>query len=457
MFIIYYKNNYLTTVKENNFLDRVYISIENDIKRRKIMKKLIIAVMSLLLVCSIAFANGAEESTSSGPVTVTFWNGYTGSDRPVLEDLVNQFNESQDEVYIDMLIMPWDTLYQRLMTSFIAGDGPDLIGFNIDRFAEYASAGRLLDLTSYIESSDVISADVMAPALYNAGKYNGVQYAVPMSSTAVAMYYNKDHFRAAGLDPDNPPQTLEELFDAWDKLIVKDENGNVTQYAQAIGVRSTVAMIPAFMWLYGADYIDENGDVVINSPEAVECMTMLQEAFAKGVSPVGLTGQEADNLFSAGVASIEWNGPWAYNGFVDAGIDVGVCELPSGVEGRKATIGGDSVLVINKDSKVADAAWAFIEYWNSPDTQRQWSSGTGAPPTRMDMSDDEELLSANPNIAVFLAASENARIFMAGQTLASRFDTEALVPLYESIARGMETPEEALATAEATMNSILGK
>ena len=331
MFIVYYKNNYLITIKENNFLDRVYISIENDIKRRKIMKKLIIAVMSLLLVCSLCFANGAGESTS-GPVTVTFWNGYTGSDRPVLEDLVNQFNESQDEVYIDMLIMPWDTLYQRLMTSFIAGDGPDLIGFNIDRFAEYASAGRLLDLTSYIESSDVVSEDVMAPALYNAGKYNGVQYAVPMSSTAVAMYYNKDHFRAAGLDPDNPPQTLEELFDAWDKLIVKDENGNVTQYAQAIGVRSTVAMIPAFMWLYGADYIDADGNVVINSPEAVECMTMLQEAFAKGVSPVGLTGQEADNLFSAGVASIEWNGPWAYNGFVDAGIDVGVCELPSGVD-----------------------------------------------------------------------------------------------------------------------------
>ena len=52
---------------------------------------------------------------------------------------------------------------------------------------------------------------------------------------------------------------------------------------------------------------------------------------------------------------------------------------------------------------------------------------------------------------------QNARIFMAGQTLASRFDTEALVPLYESIARGMATPEDALATAEATMNSILGK
>lgn len=274
------------------------------------MKKLIIAALVLLIACSsFCFAGGSSEN-SSGPVTVTFWNGYTGSDRPVLEQIVNDYNSSQSEVYIDMLIMPWDTLYQRLMTSFIAGDGPDLIGFNIDRFGEYASAGRLYDLTDFIESSDVVSADVMAPALYSAGNYNGVQYAVPMSSTAVAMYYNKDHFREAGLDPDNPPETLEELYDAWSKLIKKDAGGNVVQYAQAIGVKSTVAMIPAFMWLYGADYLDANNNVVINSEEAVECMAMLQQAFAAGVSPVGLTGQEADNLFAAGVASIEWNGPW---------------------------------------------------------------------------------------------------------------------------------------------------
>ena len=421
------------------------------------MKKLIIAVMSLLLVCSLVFANGAEESTSSGPVTVTFWNSFTGSDRPYLEQIVSEFNESQDEVFVDMLIMPQDTLYQRLMTSFIAGDAPDLIAIGIDRLAEYASADRLLDLGSYIESSDVISADIMAPAVYNAGNYKGIQYAVPMTANSVAMYYNKDHFRAAGLDPNNPPQTLEELFDAWDKLIVKDENGNVTQYAQAIGVRSTVAMIPAFMWLYGADYIDENGDVVINSPEAVECMTMLQEAFAKGVSPVGLTGQEADNLFSAGVASIEWNGPWAYNGFVDAGIDVGLCLLPTGIDGQRATIGDGSVYVINKDSDNSSSAFKFIEYWNTPDVQREWAIGTGAPPTRTDMSNDEELLNANPNIGVFLEASNTSRVLMPGQTVNSRIDTEALVPLYESIARGMETPEDALATAEATMNSILGK
>lgn len=425
------------------------------LKGDKTMKRILVTLL-VALTCFCIFANGSSETSAEGPVTVTFWNGYTGPDRTVLEQIVNDFNASQSDVYIDMLIMPWDTLYQRLMTSFIAGDGPDLIGFNIDRLAEYASAGRLLDLGPYIENSEVIDPQIMAPALYGAGSYNGVQYAVPMSSTAVAMYYNKDHFRAAGLDPENPPQTLEELFDAWDKLIIKDASGNVTQYAQAIGVRSTVAMIPAFMWLYGADYIDAQGNVVINSPEAVECLTMLQEAFAKGVSPVGLTGQEADNLFAAGVASIEFNGPWAYQGFADAGIDVGVAVLPSGVDGVKATVGGDSVLVINKDSEVPEAAFSFIEYWNSPDVQRQWAVGTGAPPTRMDMISDEEMLTANPNIGVFLEASQDARIFMAGQTLSSRFDAEALVPLYESISRGTATVEDALATAEATMNSILG-
>ena len=415
-----------------------------------------IGLLLLVLLLSLAlFANGNSETSEK--TTVVFWHPYgdgswTGD---YMNNVIEEFEALNPDIVIEsQAYADYASIIEGLQRAVAADQMPSLvtIGYGYDRYV--LNSGKAVPFNAFLEQStfDDFFEQALAPTVFD-----GDVYGIPFALSVPVVFYHSELFSEAGLDPDNPPQTLEELFDAWDKLIVKDENGNVTQYAQAIGVRSTVAMIPAFMWLYGADYIDADGNVVINSPEAVECMTMLQEAFAKGVSPVGLTGQEADNLFSAGVASIEWNGPWAYNGFVDAGIDVGVCELPSGVDGRKATIGGDSVLVINKDSKVADAAWAFIEYWNSPDTQRQWSSGTGAPPTRMDMSDDEELLSANPNIAVFLAASENARIFMAGQTLASRFDTEALVPLYESIARGMATPEEALATAEATMNSILGK
>jgi ABC-type glycerol-3-phosphate transport system substrate-binding protein len=214
-------------------------------------------------------------------------------------------------------------------------------------------------------------------------------------------------------------------------------------------------MIPVFMWMYGADYI-KDGKSVLDSPQAVQAMEMLAQAYKNNVSPLGLTGQEADNLFSAGKAAIEFNGPWAIPGFRGAGIDLGIAEVPAGKNGRK-TWGGDTILCISKDSKVKDAAWNFIEYWNSPDTQRTWALKVGFPPTRVDMSDDKELLSGNPDIVYFLNSAQYAEIFMADQPKSGRIDEEILVPLYESVTRGTAKPAEALRIADTKLNALLSE
>ena len=413
------------------------------------MKKFLAVLLTLCLMASFAVVAQAE------PTEVVFWNGYTGPDQPVLEEIVNDFNVSQDDVRIKMEIMPWDTLYQKLMPAMIAGNAPDVIAMSVTRYGEYAMAGKLEPLDSYVEASSVIDADNMVPGLYNAGKFEGTQYAMPMACAAMVMYYNKDMFRAAGLDPENPPTTMDELQDAWSMLIIKDDNGNITQYAQAIGVKSTVAMMPVFMWAYGAEYI-QDGKAVLNSPEGVEAMTMIANAFAEGISPVGLTGQEADNLFAAHKAAIEFNGQWAIAGFRDAGVDLGIAEVPSGKGGHK-TWGGDTILCISADSKVKDAAWSFIEYFNNVDAQTKWSLGVGFIPTRLVLADSEELLSGNPDIAVFIKSAQYADIFMADQPLSGRIDEEILVPLYESITRGTAQPAEALDKAAQQLDALLAE
>ena len=277
------------------------------------------------LLCLCTLIGFAAVAYADDPVEVVFWNGYTGSDQPTLEAIVETYNNSQDKVRIKMEIMPWDTLYQKLMPAFIAGNAPDLIGFSVTRYMEYAMAGKLEPLDAFIASSETITMDNLVQGLFKAGNYDGKQYTLPMACAAMVMYYNKDMFREAGLDAENPPATMEELYAAWDKLIQKDGNGNVTQYAQAIGVKSTVAMMPVFMWAYGADYI-KDGKSVLDSDEATAAMTMIADAYAKGVSPVGLTGQEADDLFAAGKAAIEFNGQWAAPGFRAAGIDLGIAQ-----------------------------------------------------------------------------------------------------------------------------------
>lgn len=278
-----------------------------------------------------------------------------------------------------------------------------------------------------------------------------------MACAAMVMYYNKDMFREAGLDAENPPATMEELYAAWDKLIQKDGNGNVTQYAQAIGVKSTVAMMPVFMWAYGADYI-KDGKSVLDSDEATAAMTMIADAYAKGVSPVGLTGQEADDLFAAGKAAIEFNGQWAAPGFRAAGIDLGIAEVPAGMDGRdRKTWGGDSIMCMSADSKVKEAAWDFMEYWNGKEAQKTWALNVGFIPSRLDMADDEEILTGNPDLAVFMKASTYAQMFMADQPMSGRIDEEVLVPLYESVSRGTAAPADALKKASKALDAILAE
>jgi multiple sugar transport system substrate-binding protein len=354
-----------------------------------------------------------------------------------------------------MEIMPWDTLYQKLMPALIAGNGPDLIAMSVGRYGEYAQAGRLAVLDSYLSNSTALKVDDLAPGLMAAGVFENKRYTMPMAFAAMVMYYNKAHFRAAGLDPENPPKTMAELQAAWTKLTKTDANGQVSQYAQAIGVKSTVAMVPVFMWMYGADYLS-NGKSVLNSSQAQDAMTVLANAFQAGVSPQGLTGQEADNLFAAGKASIEWNGPWAINGFRDAGIDLGIAEVPAGPAGKK-TWGGDTVYVVNQDSKVKEAAWAFIEHWNSTAVQRKWALNVGSPPTRVDMTRDTELLQGNPDIVQFLNTAPNAKIYFPGEPKANRIEEEVLVPLYESVFRGIATPEAGLNDAHRKLNALMAE
>lgn len=408
-----------------------------------------------LLLCMAMMFTFVTVAQAANKTEVVFWNGFTGPDQPVLKQIVDDFNTSQDQIQIKMEIMPWDTLYQKLMPAMIAGNAPDLIAIDSSRYSEYAMAGKLEALDSYIEKSAVITNENLVQGLFNAGKYDGKQYAIPMACAAMVMYYNKALFRDAGLDPENPPKTMDELQAAWTKLIKKDVSGNVTQYAQSIGVKATVPMIPVFMWANGAEYIVD-GKSALASPEAVEAMTVLADSFANGISPVGLTGQEADNLFAAQKAAIEFNGPWAIPGFRGAGIDLGIAEVPSGKGGHK-TWGGGTILCISADSKVKDAAWTFIEYFNNTQAQTKWSLGVGFIPTRLDMSDNKELLAGNPDISIFMKAAMYADIFMADQPLSGRIEGEILVPLYEAVTRGTATPADALKKASDQLDALLAE
>jgi multiple sugar transport system substrate-binding protein len=415
------------------------------------IRVLLASILILAVVLPLA-AGGTQEK---GKQNLVFWNGYTGPDRPAVEQIAANFSAANPDVNFKMEIMPWDSLWQKLMPALVAGSGPDIMGYSVSRLPEFAKAGRLEPLDSYFGKGS-LDRSKLIPGLMEAATYQGKLYGVPMAFAGMCMYYNKDHFKEAGLDPENPPKTMDELQNAWKKLLKKDAAGNVIRYPQAWGIKSTVAMVPVVIWNHGGDIVGKDGKGVLDSPETIRALNLMQEAFlAYEVSPKGLTGQEADNLFAAGKASIEWNGPWAINGFRGAGINLGIAELPVGPAG-KVTWAGDTVLVMNKDSKAKDAAWGFMEFWNSPESQVYWAKTVAFPPTRTDLADNQEL-KANKDLIPFMRAGGYGRIFLAGVEASGRVENEVLTPLFEKIFYERVSVADAAKEANAKLNAILGK
>ncbi len=174
------------------------------------MKKGIIGLIVMFLLFVFLggdlFAGGKQEvGKAKGPVTVTFWNGFTAADGDALREIVKEWNAENPNIQIEMSIIVWSTFYDKLTASAAAGRGPDMAALHYERLVEYASRGVLLPMDEYLAEAGFKDEDfVQIP--WKGGIYEGKRYAVALDwMPLIGLYYNKGHYREAGLDPEAPP------------------------------------------------------------------------------------------------------------------------------------------------------------------------------------------------------------------------------------------------------------
>lgn len=399
------------------------------------------ALLSLLVV-----AGGV--TAQDGPTVLTFWNGFTGPDRPAVEGLVAQFNESQDEYVVEMTIMPWDSLYQTLLGALSAGEGPDLIGVNFNYVPVYAESGYVADLGEYMTEGSNLDPALWPETLVERLQYDDTFYAVPMNFATLMLYYNKDIYTEAGLDPENPPTT----WDAWIEALrtITDED----TYGMGLPERETIPNWPILLWGAGGDII-MNGESGLNSPETLEALNTWGPLVRdEAVSPFGLTGAEADTLFQSGRSAHDVTGPWMVNGFLEAGLNFDVAPIPAGPAGP-VTLADSVVFMVDETSEHKDGVVEFMDFWNSIDSQLYWSTETGFPPARLDLSDSEELFDANPWAAKFASQVPYARFYLGGQPNYVQIENDIFVPMIQSITQNFASVEDAANAADAQLDALL--
>lgn len=395
----------------------------------------------------------SNEGTDAEPVTIQFWNGFTASDGDILREIYDRFNaENGKGITVEMDIMPWDNLFESLAPALATNTAPALLLLGSERIPEYAASGGIvalddfwgwsgLDVNNYLEN--VRQTFVL----------NDITYGIPMQYNTQYLYWNKDLFTEAGLDPEAPPTTFEEMVSYAEAMT----DASKEQYG--MGIATGNANITNFLWSNGGDWLNaDQTEAVCDSPEAVEVLTMLQGIFENGYSPVGMTGADLDNLLYAGQLGMYINGPWLINGCHEAGLNYGIGAVPAANDGNLQVPGGGVAFMVTSSADEAqkEACYEAMKYWLSKDVLKEWSIRNGFPPFSEEVIADPEV-QADEILNILGPLTQYGRLPFAGMPEYSQIAGDYLDPLYEQLMYGQITPEDCAAQMEEGINAVVSQ
>lgn len=175
-----------------------------------INRRALIAVLALATACPLASTARADD------VTLNLWS--LDKDIQPAPNLVKQFNALNNGIKIEYRLLQFDDVVTEAMRAYSTGQAPDIIAVDNPEHALFASRGAFLDLTDMIAKSDVIKPANYFPGPLASVTWKDRYFGVPKATNTIALYYNRDMFKAKGLDPLKPPQTWDELLAAARKL-----------------------------------------------------------------------------------------------------------------------------------------------------------------------------------------------------------------------------------------------
>lgn len=343
---------------------------------KKIFKKL-----GLCLTMGILFVScGDKESdVESTKMQVKLWVPFSGPDGVQMEKIVKEYNKEKNSEVIDFQIVPQSEYYKTLDLNLATeSNGPDLIVMHGDMMLSYINKGLLKDLDEFLKSNGIVESNYNKNAWENAKKL-GKQYGVPFDTHPLLLFYNKDMFIKAGLDPNTPPKTKEEFVEYAKKLtnVDKQEYGFVvpTLWPEQF-------ILPTIVYQNGGTFI-ENGKPKFDTPEIIKSLELLKSfIYTYKVSPTNVQQDGEVTLFLQGKNAMHFNGPWMEQQWKDSGINYGVAEVPMLGDVKKAVYANSHNFVIPSYVKDGDKMVAiadFLKYLEN--NSLPWAESGQAPVT----------------------------------------------------------------------------
>ncbi len=349
---------------------------------------------------------------AGGPVEIVFWHGMANELENALELLTDVYNGSQDRVRVRL---ENQTSYESTIDKYIQSSQssrPTLVQLPEYTLQSFAESGTVVPMAACVEAAGYDTGQLLQRAV-DAYTFEGIQWSMPFNVSNPVLYFNRPMFVAAGLDPDDPPVSLEELRAAAQALV--DSGAASVGMVFDSGADSGGAWFLEQWFGRAGELYADNGNgrlapatqVLFDSDLGVELLTFVQDmvddglAVSVGDNPGGqdaflkLADPDAPGAMTIGTsAALGTVVSLLGSGFVE-GLgpeDIGVGPMPGPGDQPAAQVGGASLwLVADKGDAETAAAWDYVRFLVDAQSQSTWAAATGYAPVRADALDLEPL------------------------------------------------------------------
>jgi len=453
-----------------------------------VRKPLLSLVAVLLLSMTLGACGGGEKGTptaetpsaspAAGPVTIDLWHSEVAANQEAINGLVDRFNASQDEVRVHASFQGgYDDAMAKLVASLSTGNVPAVV-FPGDTYMQMMiDSGAATPIQDFVDREDYDLSDLDEKGVHFYTS-QGKLWAMPFTMEIPLLYYNKVTFREVGLDPERPPQDLEEVRQYSEKILKRDASGNIVRSGLALDIARWPERVLA---KHGDLWVDkENGREGRATKVLFDNDTgrwffqwwhdMVDEglAFNVGRNPTMVEGFLA---MASGRAAMTFANTGALRSVIDAleagvqGVEIGISRLPGAPGGTGQTgLTSYGLWILNvRPKEEQEAAWKFIKWLMEPEQQAEWFAGSGYLPvsrSSVDLPAAQDAVARYPLFQValdfYLNAPATPASLMAAVGPVKKVD-EAVYRGVEEMLSGAKDPEQALEDAAAGANEAIAE
>ena len=359
-----------------------------------------LALAAMLAV--MAFPAMAEE--------LVMWER-SGGNAGMVDALVAAWNDKNPDRKINLTYIPHTEMVPKIAQAIASGEVPDLMGMDLIYGPQFEAAGQLVDITDLIGSDP--SLKTASPGHMAVSTYEGRLYGVPLYADVSALFYNKDLFRKAGLDPERPPTSLAEIREYADKITAL--GGDVKGYfLPGSCAGCNIFTVGPLMWASGATIEPKDAnDEPLQGDGVKEVLQWARDMIKAGNVHEDARSENGETFhlrFGSGKLGMMGTGNFniALVKEQNPNMDFGVALLPGVKSGQVSSFAGGDIVTIPKGSKRVDDAIDFMKFLLSEETQVEVYAKNLNMTTRGDMADNK-YFRENPKVQQVAKAIEVAK------------------------------------------------